>query len=235
MTVEIQSGQSLGIVGSTGAGKSALVELLVRLYDPDRGRITIDGIDVRHLALRELREAVGFVPQETFLFSDSLRANVLMGRPDDGRLEHSARIAALDSALDALPNGYDTVLGERGVNLSGGQKQRAALARALAKDPSIVVLDDALSAVDAQTESNILTQLRGALVGKTCLIVSHRAAAVRSSTEIIVIDHGRIIEQGTYDTLVRNRGPFAALVRTQLLEREIEQLPATTGGGGNPG
>ncbi len=235
VTIEVEAGQSLGIVGSTGAGKSALVELLVRLYDPDRGRITIDGIDLRHLSLRELREAVGFVPQETFLFSESLRANVLMGRPDDGRLEQSARIAELDAALGALPNGYDTVLGERGVNLSGGQKQRAALARALAKDPPIVVLDDAMSAVDAQTESTILTQLRGALVGKTCLVVSHRAAAVRLSTEIVVLDHGRIVEQGSYDTLVRNGGRFAALVRTQLLENEIEQLPATTGGGGNPG
>ncbi len=235
VTIEIPAGQSLGVVGGTGAGKTALVELLVRLYDPDQGRITIDGIDIRRLSLRELRAAVGFVPQETFLFSESLRANVLLGQPDDGRLERSARIAELDAALSALPKGYDTVLGERGINLSGGQKQRAAIARALAKDPPIVVLDDAMSAVDAQTESKILEQLRGALVGKTCIVVSHRAAAVRSSHEIVVLDHGRIAERGSYEMLLRANGRFADLVRTQLIETELEQRPATVTGAGSPG
>ncbi len=227
VTIEISAGLSLGVVGGTGAGKTALVELLVRLYDPDRGRITIDGIDVRRLSLREVRDAVGFVPQETFLFSDSLRANVLLGLPDDGRFERAARVAELDTAPD-------TILGERGVNLSGGQKQRAAIARALAKDPPIIVLDDAMSAVDAQTESKILEQLRGALAGKTCIVVSHRAAAVRASTEIVVLDHGRIVERGSYEALIKKGGRFADLVRTQLLETELEQLPATTTGTGSP-
>ena len=174
------------------------------------------------------------MPQETFLFSDSLRANVLLEMPDDGRLEHAARVAELDSALSALPKGYETILGERGINLSGGQKQRAAIARALAKDPPIVVLDDAMSALDAQTESKILEQLRSALVGKTCIVVSHRAAAVRSSHEIVVLDHGRVAERGGYEALLKQGGRFADLVRTQLLETELERLPATAAAGGSP-
>ncbi len=227
VSVDVPAGHSLGVVGGTGAGKTALMELLVRLYDPDQGRITIDGVDIRQLSLRELRDAVGFVPQETFLFSDTLRANVLLGLPDDGRLEHAVRVAELE-----VPP--DTMLGERGINLSGGQKQRAAIARALAKDPPIVVLDDAMSALDAQTEATILSQLRGALVGKTCLVVSHRAAAVRLSDEIVVLDQGRIAERGTYDALLAGGGRFADLVRTQVLETELEQLPATSTGAESP-
>lgn len=227
VSVDVPAGHSLGVVGGTGAGKTALMELLVRLYDPDQGRITIDGVDIRQLSLRELRDAVGFVPQETFLFSDTLRANVLLGLPDDGRLEHAVRVAELEVAPD-------TMLGERGINLSGGQKQRAAIARALAKDPPIVVLDDAMSALDAQTEATILSQLRGALVGKTCLVVSHRAAAVRLSDEIVVLDQGRIAERGTYDALLAGGGRFADLVRTQVLETELEQLPATSTGAESP-
>ncbi len=221
VTVDVPAGQSLGVVGGTGAGKTALMELLVRLYDPDQGRITIDGVDIRQLTLRELRDAVGFVPQETFLFSDTLRANVLLGLPDEGRFERAARVAELEVPAD-------TMLGERGINLSGGQKQRAAIARALAKDPPIVVLDDAMSALDAQTEAAILNQLRGALVGKTCLVVSHRAAAVRLSHEIVVLDHGRIVERGTYDALQQREGRFADLVRAQVIETELEHISATS-------
>ncbi len=228
VTVDVPAGQTLGVVGGTGAGKTALMELLARLYDPDRGRVMIDGIDIRDLTLREVRDAVGFVPQETFLFSETLRANVLLGLPDDGRLERATRVAELD-----VPPA--TMLGERGINLSGGQKQRAAIARALAKDPPIVVLDDAMSALDAQTEAAILSQLRGALVGKTCLVVSHRAAAVRSSPEIVVLDHGRIAERGTYDALLQRGGRFADLVRTQVIETELEQLPATSTEAESPG
>ena len=221
VTIDVPAGQSLGVVGGTGAGKTALMELLVRLYDPDQGRITIDGVDIRQLTLRELRDAVGFVPQETFLFSDTLRANVLLGLPDEGRFERAARVAELEVPAD-------TMLGERGINLSGGQKQRAAIARALAKDPPIVVLDDAMSALDAQTEAAILNQLRGALVGKTCLVVSHRAAAVRLSHEIVVLDHGRIVERGTYDALQKREGRFADLVRAQVIETELEHISATS-------
>jgi ATP-binding cassette subfamily B protein len=224
VSFELPAGQSLGVVGATGAGKSALVELLARRYDPVRGRVTIDGVDVRQLSLAELRRTVGLVPQETFLFSDTLRANLLLGLPDDGRVERVAQVAELTSALPDLPRGYETMLGERGINLSGGQKQRAAIARALAKDPPIVVLDDALASVDAQTESRVLEQLRGALVGKTSIVVSHRAAAVRHADQIIVLDRGRIVERGRYDELLSRGGRFAELVRTQLVEKELEEL-----------
>ncbi len=147
-----------------------------------------------------------------------------MGAEDDGRLERSSDVAELSAAIGQMPKGYDTMLGERGINLSGGQKQRAAIARALAQDPPIVVLDDALSAVDAQTEARILSQLRGALVGKTSIVVSHRAAAVRDSNEILVLDRGRVVERGRYDELLARGGRFAELVRTQVLEEELERL-----------
>ena len=224
VSFSIEPGQSLGVVGATGAGKTALVELLARLYDPNQGRILIDGVDVRELSVETVRRAIGFVPQETFLFSDTLRANVLIGAADDGRLEQSAGVAELSAAIGQLPNGYETMLGERGINLSGGQKQRAAIARALAQDPPVVVLDDALSAVDAQTEARILSQLRGALVGKTSIVVSHRAAAVRDSSEILVLDRGGVVERGRYEDLLSRGGRFAELVRTQVLEEELERL-----------
>ena len=218
----VEAGRSLAVVGATGAGKSALVDLLVRTYDPDRGTIRIDGQDIRQLSLDELRRAVGFVPQETFLFSETLRDNVLLGAPDDGRLERVAEISQLTEALPVLPAGYDTILGERGINLSGGQKQRAAIARALAQDPPIFVLDDALSAVDAQTEARILQALRGALRGRTSIIVSHRLATVREADWIVVLDEGRIVEQGTHAELIAVGGRYWELLRRQQLEEELE-------------
>ncbi len=224
ISFEVPAGESIGVVGATGAGKSALVELIARRYDPDRGRILIDEVDIRTLPVEAVRAAVGFVPQETFLFSAPLRDNVLLGAPDDGRLERVAAIAQLDLAVADLPKGYDTMLGERGINLSGGQKQRAAIARALAQDPPIIVLDDALSAVDAQTEARILEQLRHAMTGKTSVVVSHRAAAVRDSQRILVLDQGRLVESGGYDELLATGGRFSALVRTQLLEDELDRL-----------
>jgi ATP-binding cassette, subfamily B, multidrug efflux pump len=227
VSFQLPAGGSLAVVGPTGAGKSTLVELLVRIYDPDRGRILIDGVDLRELPLDELRRAVGFVPQETFLFSDTLRANVLLGAPDDGRLDRVAATARLTDALPDLPLGFDTMLGERGINLSGGQKQRAAIARALAQDPPVVALDDALSAVDSQTEARILHELRGALLGKTVIVVSHRAAAVREAHEILVLERGAVVERGTYDSLLRRQGRFAELVRRQLLEEELDRLTAS--------
>lgn len=215
-------GESLAIVGATGSGKSTLIELLTRAYDPTEGRIVVDGVDVRALTLRDLRRTVSHVPQETFLFSATLRENVLFGMPDDGRLEKAAEAAQLTEALPSLPNGYDTLLGERGINLSGGQKQRTAIARALAKDAPIFLLDDALSAVDAQTEARILQNLRSALAGKTTVIVSHRLAAVRDATRIIVLEGGRIVEEGTHADLIRREGKYWELVRRQQLEEEVE-------------
>jgi ATP-binding cassette, subfamily B, multidrug efflux pump len=219
----VEPGASLAIVGPTGSGKSALVDLIVRTYDPDRGQIFIDGIDVRRLALRELRHAVGFVPQETFLFGETLRRNILLGAADDGRLERVSEIAQLAEALPALPQGYDTVLGERGINLSGGQKQRAAIARALAQNPPLFVLDDALSAVDTNTEARILAGLRNALAGRTSIIVSHRLVAVREADRILVLDGGRIVEQGTHEELLAAGGRYWELLRRQQMEEELKE------------
>jgi ATP-binding cassette subfamily B protein len=223
ITFELPAGGSLAIVGATGAGKSTLGELLVRIYDAERGRITLDGVDVREIALEELRRNIGFVPQETFLFSDTIRNNILLGAPDDGRLERAAEVAQLSEALPLLPNGYDTMLGERGVNLSGGQKQRAAIARALAQNPPVFVLDDALSAVDAQTEARILRGLRGALERRTSIVISHRLAAVRDADLILVLDDGRIVERGTHGELMQLGGRYWELLRRQELETELEE------------
>jgi len=223
ISFRVDAGRSLAIVGATGSGKSTLADLLVRAYDPDTGAVLLDGVDIRRLPLAELHRAVGFVPQETFLFSETLRENVLLGAPDDGRLEQVAEVAQLTEALPALPNGFDTMLGERGINLSGGQKQRSAIARALAQDPPVFVLDDALSAVDAQTEAKILRALRGALIGRTSMVVSHRLAAVRDADWILVLDRGRIVEQGTHADLIARGGRYWELLRRQQLEEELEE------------
>ena len=222
ISFRLEAGGSLAIVGATGSGKSTLIELLTRAYDPTSGRVLVDGIDVRRISLADLRRAVSHVPQETFLFSATVRENVLFGMPDDGRLERSAEQAQLTEALPSLPHGYDTLLGERGINLSGGQKQRTAIARALAKDAPIFLLDDALSAVDAQTEAAILTNLRSALAGKTTVIVSHRLAAVKDASRIIVLDEGRIAEEGTHAELIRREGKYWELIRRQQLEEALE-------------
>lgn len=224
VSFEIPAGRSLALVGATGAGKSTVVELMGRAYDPERGRILIDGVDLRNLSPAELRQAIGIVPQETFLFSDTLRRNVLLGQPDDGRLERVSATSQLEAALRDLPKGYDTMLGERGVNLSGGQKQRAAIARALAHDPPIFVLDDALSAVDAQTEAKILSALRSALEGRTVLIVSHRLAAVRDADEIVVLEAGQVVERGQHEQLLAQRGRYWELLRKQQMEEELEEV-----------
>ncbi|HEX3928277.1 MAG TPA: ABC transporter ATP-binding protein [Gemmatimonadales bacterium] len=218
----VKAGAVLGVVGATGSGKSTLLELLARTYDPDRGRILLDGVDIRELRLADLRRAIGVVPQETFLFSDTLRNNVLLGSPDDGRLDDAAEVSRLATALPDLPDGWNTMLGERGINLSGGQRQRAAIARALVRNPSVLVLDDALSAVDAHTESEILAALRDAITGRTALIVSHRFSAVRDADEIVVLEGGRIIERGTHAHLVTANGRYLSLLMRQELEESLE-------------
>ncbi|MDH4347250.1 MAG: ABC transporter ATP-binding protein/permease [Gemmatimonadota bacterium] len=222
VSFSMRAGGVLGVVGATGSGKSTLAELIVRSYDPDRGRVLLDGTDLRDLELGELRRTIGFVPQETFLFSETVRDNILLGAPDDGRLERAAEVSQFAAALPDLPQGYETLLGERGVNLSGGQRQRAAIARALAHDPPVFVLDDALSAVDTQTESRILSGLRDALAQRTRVIISHRLSAVRDADWILVLEGGRVAEQGTHATLMAGRGRYWDLLWRQQIEEELE-------------
>ena len=226
----VPAGATLAVVGATGSGKSALLELLARVYDPQEGDILIDGISVRALTLHELRREIGFVPQESLLFSETIRENLNYGTDDHSSAEWAAGVAQLDTTIESFPGGYDTILGERGINLSGGQKQRAALARALARKPSIVVLDDALSAVDTHTEADILRGLRQALSGRTAIIASHRISAVRDASWIIVLDDGRIVEQGRHADLIVAGGRYWTLLRRQQLEDAIEDEPADSEG-----
>lgn len=223
VSFSLPAGGVLGITGPTGSGKSTLTDLLVRAYDPDRGRILLDGVDLREIELTELHAAVGIVPQETFLFSDTVRGNILLGAPDDGRLERVGGVSQLAAALPDLPRGYDTMLGERGINLSGGQRQRAAIARALAQDPPVFVLDDALSAVDAQTETRILRGLENALASRTRVIISHRLSAIRDADQILVLDAGRIVERGTHEALMQIQGRYWELLRRQRMEEELAE------------
>ncbi len=227
----IPAGSTLGIVGATGSGKSALLELLARLYDPTSGAVLMDGVPLQSLSLHALRAEIGFVPQESLLFSDTIGSNLAYGlrhahdTPAATTAEQTAwaaAIAQLAETIDGLPSGYQTMLGERGINLSGGQKQRAAMARALARRPSIVVLDDALSAVDTHTEAAILRGLREALSGRTAIIASHRITAIRDASHIIVLDDGRIVERGTHDDLMALHGRYWALLRRQQLEEAVE-------------
>jgi ATP-binding cassette subfamily B protein len=213
----------VAIVGSTGAGKTTLANLLVRLYDPTSGSVLIDGVDIRDLALAELREIVGFVPQETFLFSDSLRDNVALARDDatDEEVEYAAQTSRLANDLGQLTHGLDTVLGERGVTLSGGQRQRTALARALVKAPPVVVLDDALSHVDTHTEEEILKELRGWVKERTTIIIAHRTSTLSAAEYIIVLDQGGVAETGTHDELLAHGGVYARLYRRQLLAEQV--------------
>nr|MCU0618539.1 ABC transporter ATP-binding protein/permease [Gemmatimonadaceae bacterium] len=218
----VPAGATVGLVGATGSGKSALLDLVPRVFDPQEGEILLDGIPVRALTLADLRGAIGYVTQESLLFSEPLLANLRYGGATEAQARAAAAIAQLDAAVAALPDGYDTMLGERGINLSGGQKQRAAIARALARAPQLVLLDDALSAVDTGTEAAILAALRDALAGRTALIASHRVSAVRDAALILVLDEGRIVEQGTHEALVARRGRYWTLLRHQQLADEVD-------------
>jgi ATP-binding cassette subfamily B protein len=190
--------------------------------------VFVDGVDVRHLPLAALRGAIGFVPQEPFLFSATIAENIAFGAsPSDaqrGRIEQVARTARLDQDLSDFPHGYDTIVGERGITLSGGQKQRTAIARAIVRDPIILILDDSLSAVDTATEERILTALRQVRKGRTVLIVSHRVSSVKDADAIIVLDEGQIVERGTHDSLLTQDGYYADLYRRQTIEQEIEEI-----------
>ena len=218
----VPAGATLGVVGSTGSGKTALIDLIPRLHDPQEGEILIDGVPIKSVPLRELRGEIGFVPQESLLFSDTIGSNLSYGTNDPESVEWAARTAQLASTIESFPGKYETMLGERGINLSGGQKQRASLARALARRPAIVLLDDALSAVDTHTEAEILHALRDALSARTAVIASHRVSAIRDASWIIVLDEGRIAEQGRHDDLMMTEGRYWALLRRQQLVEAIE-------------
>jgi ATP-binding cassette subfamily B multidrug efflux pump len=226
VSFSVKAGETVAIVGATGSGKSTLVNLLPRLQNPPRGTVFIDGRDVRDISLRDLRGAIGFVPQEPFLFSDTLADNVAFGVPAvtkeaPARLEAAAVVAQLDKDVRDFPHGYETMVGERGITLSGGQKQRTAIARAVVTDPRILILDDALSAVDTYTEEEILSRLRDVMKDRTAIIISHRISTVRDADQIVVLDAGRVVEKGRHDELIRLGGHYAELYKKQLLEEEL--------------
>ncbi len=226
INLTIPAGATVAIVGRMGSGKSTLVQLLPRLFDIQNGTITIDGQDIRTCSLAALRKWVGFVPQDPFLFSTRIKENIAFSLPavDMEKVRWAARVAHLDQDIADFSRGYDTVVGERGITLSGGQKQRMTLARALLADPPILVLDDALSSVDAQTEREILRGLRDATREKTVVVISHRISAVRDADMIVVLDEGRIVETGTHTQLVERGGVYADLFQQQALEEELAEL-----------
>ena len=225
ISVDIPAGQTVAIVGPTGSGKSTLLSLLAREYDPQDGRVAVDGRDIREFPLRVLRRHIGCVPQDPFLFSDSIRANLTLGCPGASQedLDWACDVAQFKDTLQEMPNGYDTLLGERGINLSGGQKQRLTIARALICKPRILILDDALSSVDTNTEEEILRRLKDVMRERTSIIVSHRISTVSHADRILVLDDGAIVEEGTHDELVERGGLYADMHRRQLLEKEIEE------------
>lgn len=222
----IPRGTTLAVVGYTGSGKSTLINLVPRLYDITDGELLIDGLDIRRIPLEVLRSNIGYVQQETFLFSDSLSDNISYGT-DNGTEDHvreAAEISQIARDVEDFPKGFGTIIGERGITLSGGQKQRTSIARAIMRNPKILILDDALSAVDTYTEEEILKRLRGVMRNRTSIIISHRISTVKHADNIVVLDNGAIVERGTHEELVARRGIYSELYEKQLLEEELSKM-----------
>ena len=226
LTLEINAGETIAIVGHTGSGKTTLVNLIPRLFDPNSGTVQVGDADVRRFDPEDLRHEIGFVPQETFLFSASLAENIAWGAPESTRdqIAWAADVAGLATDIETFPNGLDTIVGERGLTLSGGQKQRTAIARAILRNPRILVLDDALASVDTVTEEKILNQLAGLMQGRTTILISHRVSTVKNADRIVVLSQGRVVEMGTHNELQQCGGYYAELYQKQLLEEELEAI-----------
>jgi ATP-binding cassette subfamily B protein len=226
LNLAITAGSTVAIVGHTGSGKSTLVNLVPRIMDPTAGVVLVDRIDVREFDPEELRRHIGFVPQETFLFSTTIGENIAFGAPGASRedIRRAAEIAGLGPDIESFPNGFDTVVGERGLTLSGGQKQRTAIARAILRDPRILILDDALSSVDTITEERILNELSAVMRGRTTILISHRVSTVKNADMIFVIEHGTVAEQGSHGQLLEAGGYYADLYQKQLLEEELQAI-----------
>lgn len=226
VSFEARPGQCIAIVGATGSGKSTLLSLIPRFYDVSRGRVLVDGIDVRNIELDDLRRSVGLVFQESFLFSNTVAANIAFGHPEATReqIERAASIAAAHEFITALPHGYDTLVGEYGSNLSGGQRQRLAIARAILLEPAILILDDATAAVDSQTEHEILEAMEGAMRGRTTFVVAHRLSTLQRADAVLVVERGRIVQVGTHAELMRAPGHYHRAAKLQLLDADVPAL-----------
>jgi ATP-binding cassette subfamily B protein len=222
VSLKVGSGKSLGIIGKVGSGKSSILQLINRLYDPDNGKVLLDGHDIRDFKLEELRSHIGNVPQNAFLFSESIEDNIRLGKRDASEEEivEASKKAAIHKSIKKFKQGYKTLLGERGLTLSGGQIQRVSIARALIKNPDVLLFDDCLSAVDTDTEEKILKNLKEFSQDKTTIIVSHRISSVKDADHIIVLDHGKIIEQGTHQKLLDLKGSYFDLFNKQQNEKE---------------
>ena len=224
VSFEVNQGETLAIIGKTGSGKSTILELIGRLYDTTSGVITVDNTPIDQLNLKDLRTSIGYVPQEAFLFSDSIKENIKFGNNNatDAQVIQAAKDAVVHNNIVDFSKGYDTILGERGITLSGGQKQRVSIARAIIKDPQILLFDDSLSAVDTETEEEILSNLKKVAATKTTILVSHRISSAKNADKIIILEEGEIIQRGTHADLIAEEGYYQELYRKQLDEKEME-------------